>query len=136
MGRYMETFYPMPEEINRNGGVNWLDDGSLAVISFGEGLYRSADGGQTWKQEETEWFAGKNGVTESTLFLGAFAYALAKYNGQTEVLFGSVNNGRRDLKLKRTNRNAGAHAAGLCTDSGRRDGGGVSAKLQQDFSRP
>lgn len=58
--------------------------------------------GEILGQEETDWFAGKNGVTESTLFLGAFAYALAKYNGQTEVLFGSVNNGRRDLKLKRT----------------------------------
>ena len=58
--------------------------------------------GEILGQEETEWFAGKIGVTESTLFLGAFAYALAKYNGQTEVLFGSVNNGRRDLRLKRT----------------------------------
>lgn len=24
MGRYMETFYEFPEEVNRNGGVNWL----------------------------------------------------------------------------------------------------------------
>lgn len=56
MGRYMETVCGMPEEINRNGGVSWLEDGSLAVISFGEGLYRSADEGQTWQKEETEWF--------------------------------------------------------------------------------
>lgn len=27
MGRYMEIFYEMPQEINRDGGVNWLDDG-------------------------------------------------------------------------------------------------------------
>ncbi len=58
--------------------------------------------GEILGQEETEWFASKAGVTEGTLFLGAFAYALAKYNGQTEVLFGSVNNGRRDVRLKRT----------------------------------
>lgn len=56
MGRYMETFYEMPEEINRNGGMNWLADGSLTIISFGEGLYRSADNGRTWEKEETAWF--------------------------------------------------------------------------------
>ena len=47
MGRYMETFYELPEEINRNGGMCWLSDESLALVSFGEGLYRSADEGQT-----------------------------------------------------------------------------------------
>ncbi len=56
MGRYMETVYEMPEEINRNGGVRWLDDGSCTVISFLNGLYRSTDGGQTWQKEETDWF--------------------------------------------------------------------------------
>ena len=56
MGRYVETFYEFPEELNRNGGVCWLQDGSLGVISFGEGLYRSEDEGQTWQKEETSWF--------------------------------------------------------------------------------
>lgn len=56
MGRYMETIYPLPEEINRNGGLNWLSDGTLSIISFGSGLYRSADEGQSWQQEETAWF--------------------------------------------------------------------------------
>lgn len=56
MGRYVETFYELPEEINRNGGLNWLSDGTLTIISFGEGLYRSGDGGQTWEKEETAWF--------------------------------------------------------------------------------
>lgn len=56
MGRYMETGYPLPEGIGRNGGLNWLSDGTLSVISFGSGLYRSADGGQSWQQEETAWF--------------------------------------------------------------------------------
>jgi len=56
LGRYMETVYELPEEINRNGGLNWLADGSLSIISFGSGLYRSLDEGQSWKQEETAWF--------------------------------------------------------------------------------
>lgn len=56
MGRYMETIDPLPEEINRNGGLNWLLDGTLSIISFGSGLYRSADEGKSWQQEETAWF--------------------------------------------------------------------------------
>ncbi len=62
MGRYMETFYELPEEINRNGGMCWLSDESLALVSFGEGLYRSADEGQTWVKEETDWFPMLEGV--------------------------------------------------------------------------
>lgn len=56
MGRYTEDTYPIPEEINRNGGLNWLSDGTLSVISFGNGLYRSSDEGQSWQKEETVWF--------------------------------------------------------------------------------
>lgn len=56
MGRYMEDSYPIPEEINRNGGLNWLSDGTLSIISFGNGLYCSSDEGQSWQQEETAWF--------------------------------------------------------------------------------
>lgn len=56
MGRYMETVYAFPEELNRNGGVNWMDDGSLTVISYGSGLYRSLDEGETWQAEETAWY--------------------------------------------------------------------------------
>lgn len=56
MGRYMEAAYPVPENINRNGGLNWLEDGTLSIISYGNGLFRSADEGKSWQQEETEWF--------------------------------------------------------------------------------
>lgn len=56
MGRYMETVYELPQEMNRNGGLNWLSDGSLSVIDFACGLFRSMDGGQTWQQEDTVWF--------------------------------------------------------------------------------
>ena len=44
-------------------------------------------------------FTRKNAVTENTLFLGAFAYTLAKFNGSDEASFCSVNNGRHDLRL-------------------------------------
>lgn len=36
MGRYVETFYELPEEINRNGGLNWLSDGTLLPSSVSE----------------------------------------------------------------------------------------------------
>lgn len=62
MGRYVEDIRPFPEEINRNGGLNLLSDGSMTVISFGSGLYRSTDGGLSWQQEETDYFPMMQGV--------------------------------------------------------------------------
>lgn len=49
--------------------------------------------------EEIEMFAKRAEVTESTLFLGAFAYALATSVGQEECFFCTVNNGRHDDRL-------------------------------------
>ncbi len=52
--------------------------------------------------EAVERFVRGARVTEGTLFLGAFAYTLAKFTGQTESLFATVNNGRHDPRLKNT----------------------------------
>ena len=52
--------------------------------------------------EAAEHFARGAGITEGTIFLGAFGYALAKFTGQTESLFATVNNGRHDPRLKDT----------------------------------
>ena len=49
--------------------------------------------------EEVEHFARTNGITENSLFLGAFAYALAKLNGASESYLCTVNNGRHDPRL-------------------------------------
>lgn len=48
---------------------------------------------------QAENFVRTHGITESTLFLGAFAYALAKFNGAGDVQFCTVNNGRHDPRL-------------------------------------
>lgn len=82
MGRYMETFYEMPGEINRNGGMNWLADGTLAVISFGEGLYRSADEGKTWEKEETAWFPLIQGVYCLAAVMGPDGTVAASCSGE------------------------------------------------------
>ena len=44
-------------------------------------------------------FVKEKGITENTLFLGAFAYALAKFGGMTESTFCTVNSGRHDPRL-------------------------------------
>lgn len=49
--------------------------------------------------EAAEHFARTHGITENTLFLGAFAYTLAKLNGASESYFCTVNNGRHDPRL-------------------------------------
>ncbi|WP_407442135.1 amino acid adenylation domain-containing protein [Fibrobacter sp.] len=49
-----------------------------------------------------EHFVRKNGVTESSLFLAAFAYALSKFSGTDESNFITVNNGRHDDGLMDT----------------------------------
>ena len=56
VGRYMEDIREIPEKINRNGGMNMLSDGSMTVISFNGGLFRSTDQGVSWQQEDTPWF--------------------------------------------------------------------------------
>ena len=48
---------------------------------------------------QAESFVREHGITENTLFLGAFAYTLAKFNGAGDVQFCTVNNGRHDPRL-------------------------------------
>ena len=47
-------------------------------------------------------FAQANDTTENMVLLSAFAYALAKYSGQNEALFTSINSGRRGKPLENT----------------------------------
>ena len=49
-----------------------------------------------------EAFVQQNGITENTLFMAAFAYTLAKFNGTKDALFCTVNNGRHDARLDNT----------------------------------
>ena len=50
-------------------------------------------------REKVEQFTRGHGITENTLLLSAFCYALAKYTGQNESLVASVNNGRHVNEL-------------------------------------
>lgn len=46
-----------------------------------------------------EQFARQKGISENTLFLGAFSYALGKYSGEDKSLFCTVNNGRHSVSM-------------------------------------
>ncbi len=82
MGRYMETIYPYAEEINRNGGVNWLDDGSLTLIDYNSGLYRSLDDGQSWNREDTSWYPMLEGVYCLSAVMGPDGTVAATCSGE------------------------------------------------------
>ncbi len=47
-------------------------------------------------------FVAENGITENTLFLGAAAYATAKFTGQEDAVIFTANHGRHDERMKNT----------------------------------
>lgn len=54
--------------------------------------------GETLSPMAAQQFAKQKGISENTLFLGAFAYALGKYTGSSKSLFCTVNNGRHGVE--------------------------------------
>ncbi len=46
-----------------------------------------------------EQFVRQRGISENTLFLGAFSYALGKFSGENKSLFCTVNNGRHTVNM-------------------------------------
>lgn len=58
-------------------------------ISLGEELSSMA----------VEQFVRQKGISENTLFLGAFSYTLGKFSGENKSLFCTVNNGRHTVNM-------------------------------------
>ncbi len=52
--------------------------------------------------ERVDAFIKENGVTENNLFLGAVAYAAAKFTGQEDAVICTVNHGRHDPRMAKT----------------------------------
>ena len=52
--------------------------------------------------EKADKFIKENGITENTLFLGAVAYAAAKFTGREDALICTVNHGRHDTRMRNT----------------------------------
>ncbi len=67
-------------------------------VSARSGAVRMAPG-ETLSGMAVEQFVRQRGISENTLFLGAFAYALGKYTGGNS-LFCTVNNGRHTADMQ------------------------------------
>ena len=55
--------------------------------------------GEEFSCMAVEQFTRQMGISENTLFLGTFAYALGKYSGENKSLFCTVNNGRHTVDM-------------------------------------
>ena len=53
-------------------------------------------------KDRVDAFCKTNGVFRSSVFTAAYAYLLAKYNNEQQVLFNTVHNGRADKRSSRT----------------------------------
>lgn len=86
-------------EVNVNPVFDHPEDPEQSVLPA-KRLYCNLEGKVS--AERLEQFTRNAGITENTFFLGAYAYTLAKYTGQAEALFATVNNGRHDPRMSRT----------------------------------
>ena len=53
-------------------------------------------------KDRVDAFCKTNGIFRSSFFTAAYAYLLAKYNNEEQVLFNTVHNGRADKRASRT----------------------------------
>ena len=81
--------------------------GDLLIRDYGETEARGGSKirhalGAELSPMAVEQFARQNGISENTLFLGAFAYTIGKFSGGCQSFFCTVNNGRHTPRLARS----------------------------------
>ena len=69
MGRYVEEEIGRPEEMERNGGIVRLADGTLQIFDFNQGPLVSQDEGKTWTKKYDDW----SGMVGEGYFMNAAA---------------------------------------------------------------
>ena len=69
MGRYVEEEIGRPEEMERNGGIVRLADGTLQIFDFNQGPFVSQDEGKTWTKKYDDW----SGMVGEGYFMNAAA---------------------------------------------------------------
>ena len=69
MGRYVEEELGRPEEMERNGGIVRLADGTLQIFDFNQGPFVSQDEGKTWTKKYDDW----SGMVGEGYFMNAAA---------------------------------------------------------------
>ncbi len=78
------------------------DDPANESVAFGEAAAYETRFDDTVQAVELELFAKQHGLTEATVFLGAFAFAMSKALGGEGCRFCTVNNGRHYAELSGT----------------------------------
>ena len=69
MGRSVEEEIGRPEEMERNGGIVRLADGTLQIFDFNQGPFVSQDEGKTWTKKYDDW----SGMVGEGYFMNAAA---------------------------------------------------------------
>lgn len=69
MGRYVEEEIGRPEEMERNGGIVRLADGTLQIFDFNQSPFVSQDEGKTWTKKYDDW----SGMVGEGYFMNAAA---------------------------------------------------------------
>ena len=93
MGRYVEEEIGRPEEMERNGGIVRLADGTLQIFDFNQGPFVSQDEGKTWTKKYDDWsgmvgegyFMNAAAAKDGSLFLVYSTYdAVSSEEGEEE----------------------------------------------------
>jgi len=79
---------PVPDRTEKNSFTDW---GMISVES-----------GNRLSSDDIKEYVNKNKISENALLLGAFGYALAKFNGSSQSVFTTAFHGRADRRLADT----------------------------------
>lgn len=86
MGRYVETAIDLSEYCVRSDMINKRTDGALVIQDYYNPMLISKDNGETWEQEDTEWFSK---LMENDTYIMDMAYgpdgtAVVLYNKNSD----------------------------------------------------
>lgn len=79
---------PVPDRMKKNNYTDW----GMVEVESGDKL----------SSDNIIEFVNKNKISENALLLGAFGYALAKFNGSSQSVFTTAFHGRSDRRLADT----------------------------------
>ena len=82
MGRYVEEEIGRPEEMERNGGIVRLADGTLQIFDFNQGPFVSQDEGKTWTKKYDDW----SGMVGEGYFMNAAAARMEAFSWYTVLM--------------------------------------------------
>ena len=85
MGRYVEQEIDLSEQLWNPRSMCMLDDGSIAIIDAGGGIFVSRDKGSTWIDETADWY---DAMHKEHLYIGEAAMAS---DGTAAVVYDAIS---------------------------------------------